>query len=208
MIPKESFRFNILNTTFLKAHINDIKTAYSEYCKNINMKSVECNYCHRKNCHKHGYYDRYYLISPDDLISEDNTITILRIKCNDCGHTHAILPEEIIPYQQYSLIFVYTALEMHYVRNISIREVCQRMNINQRTFFKWAKTFMEQLKKHLGVINTLNFSIKSFLIKLKNISSYVKDFGSYFLKKTDRIFMQVHKNPPNYHIPRYMLLFE
>jgi len=46
-----------------------------------------------------------------DLISYEKgsyviyRITISRIKCSSCGHTHAILPEIIVPYKILQFIF-------------------------------------------------------------------------------------------------------
>lgn len=212
MIPNESIKNNHLQElkdgkTKFSTLSSDLKENYYELCKNLNIKDIECNNCHSKHCQKHGYYERYYLITSDDLKNENNKVKILRVKCTECQHTHAILPEEIVPYQQYSLIFIVTALVLHYVQNKSIRKVCSLLDINERTFFKWAKTFKKQLIIYLGILSSLTFSFKNELIRFCSYSKYVRDFGADFLRKTDRVFMQTHKNPPNYHIPKYLLLF-
>ena len=42
---------------------------------------------------RHGYYKKYTNIS-----GKKYYIRILRVRCKVCGHTHAILPDFIVPY--------------------------------------------------------------------------------------------------------------
>ncbi|MFQ7288271.1 MAG: DUF6431 domain-containing protein [Lacrimispora saccharolytica] len=37
-------------------------------------------------------------------------ITVLRLVCVSCGHTHAVLPDMIIPYSGYGLFFILLVL--------------------------------------------------------------------------------------------------
>lgn len=211
MIPNECSKNNQLQELkkekIFNRRTSDLKERYYDICRTLDTREVECNTCHHKHCHKHDYYERNYLIIPNDLECEDNKVRILRVKCTECHHTHAILPEEIVPYQQYSLIFIITALILHYVHDMSIRNVCLTMNINKKTFIRWIKTFKRQLIKYYGIFKSLGFSYKNELIKICDYSEYVREFGEDFLSKTDRVFMQKHKNPTNYHMPKYLLLF-
>lgn len=74
-------------------------------CLAIHELMCSCGY---KGCFvRHAYYTRL-------LKTKEGTITlnILRVKCKECGRTHAILPELAVPYsqipvdlQQYMLLY-------------------------------------------------------------------------------------------------------
>ena len=44
---------------------------------------------------RHGYYSRRLKTSHGTIV-----LRILRVKCKECGRTHAILPELVVPYSQ------------------------------------------------------------------------------------------------------------
>ena len=72
---------------------------YENFIKSINLASIPCS-CGRFGClTKHGYYNRR--IKTDSLSKV--TLSILRVKCNICGKTHAIVPISIIPYSSITL---------------------------------------------------------------------------------------------------------
>lgn len=81
--------------------------------------------------YRHGTYQRYFVFIPYELqdISfqadtlsvfdavETQGLTILRIRCTGCGQTHAILPEDIVPFHAFSLLLqlliLYTICKDH-----------------------------------------------------------------------------------------------
>lgn len=68
---------------------------YTEIVSNLEFHRIRCS-CGQAGCLvRHGYYKRR-------LKTQLGTITykILRVRCKHCGHTHAILPETIVPYSQ------------------------------------------------------------------------------------------------------------
>ncbi|MCQ2511731.1 MAG: DUF6431 domain-containing protein, partial [Lachnospiraceae bacterium] len=68
--------------------------------------------------YRHGTYQRYFVFIPYELQEmsfqadslsvfdavETQSLTILRIRCTGCGQTHAILPEDIVPFHAFSLM--------------------------------------------------------------------------------------------------------
>ena len=68
---------------------------YEEFINLIPFHKLTCSCGISCNLVKHAYYTRS-IKTPNGLIS----LQILRVKCNCCGRTHAILPECIVPYSQ------------------------------------------------------------------------------------------------------------
>ena len=68
---------------------------YNEFVKNINLNKLTCSCGMSGQLIKHAYYDRHIKM-PEGVV----TLTILRVKCTCCGKTHAVFPENIVPYSQ------------------------------------------------------------------------------------------------------------
>lgn len=60
---------------------------------NLNLHCLSCSCGHAGCLIRHGYYTRG-LKTPFGTI----VLRILRVKCKECGRTHALLPELIVPY--------------------------------------------------------------------------------------------------------------
>jgi hypothetical protein len=82
---------------------------------NIPFIKLPCPCCGAKNPGR-SYHDSYkrYLISFENNQLKIEEINITRIICSSCKHTHAILPEIIIPYCSYSLLFVLSVLKDYF----------------------------------------------------------------------------------------------
>lgn len=92
------------NMIIIKTH-KKIKSlnqySYNKIIKSINFDDLECSSCHNCSWHFHAYYNRHV-----DFFNRKHTIRILRLKCNCCHITHAVLIQDIIPYSiaDYDLI--------------------------------------------------------------------------------------------------------
>ena len=105
MIIQNKFIFNsfkdflidslILSTKKLENKINEI---YTEAINSIDFNKVVCHKCRFTGDYEvKGYYERSIIINNYKL-----KINLLRIKCKNCGRTHAILFLDFIPYYQLS----------------------------------------------------------------------------------------------------------
>ena len=68
----------------------------------------------RGSCSIHAYYDRSLV----DFMGGSpvrHSLCIMRLICT-CGHTHAILPDFIIPYSGYGLFFLLRVLAEYFLR--------------------------------------------------------------------------------------------
>lgn len=174
---------------------------YTQFILTLNLFQLECNHCHRRGeCIRHAYYSRGYILNASDM--ENGTrIRILRVKCKHCGRTHAILPEEIVPYLQCTSIFIGTALDLHYTSGEAVESVSKKINIEPNLLYRWKKLFLQQKEKYLGKLESGKLSVREALNRLFTLKDYVLEFAGSFLQKTEKMPMQNHENPPNTWLP-------
>lgn len=174
---------------------------YTQFILTLNLFHLECNHCHcRGECIRHGYYTRGYILEPDDLV-KGARIRILRVKCKHCGKTHAVLPEEIVPYSSYTSTFIGAALDRHYTDGQTVEAVCDAMEIEPVLLYQWKKHFQEQKDRYLGRLESEKLCAREALDKLFKLKDYVLDFAGTFLRGTEKMPMQKHRNPPNTTLP-------
>ena len=66
------------------------------------------------NCHIHDYYGRS-IFDFQAGKREKSDLCVMRVFCDSCEHAHAILPDVIIPYSSYSLLFILRLLGQYFV---------------------------------------------------------------------------------------------
>ena len=86
-------------------------------------------------CHIHDYYSRSIIDFKDGHL-EKTDLCVLRIFCNSCEHAHAVLPDVIIPYSSYSLLFVLRLLGEYFSRLSSVECLCERFAITTKQLYK------------------------------------------------------------------------
>ena len=85
--------------TILVKDCNHIsQTIYDSVLKDLQLHQLKCSCGHSACLTIHGYYRRHIR---DEYSS--SILRILRVKCSECGVTHAILPSSIVPYSCFSL---------------------------------------------------------------------------------------------------------
>ena len=204
MIPVNLHHCNIFSG-FEEKNSSALIKAYSAFVAMLNMFALECNNCHRRGeCIRHGYYERGYLLSAEDVLA-GTRIRILRVRCKHCGKTHAVLPEEIIPYLQYTVTFIGSVLNryytrMHYdgyIRKESVEKICLDMEIEVPQLYRWKKRFEAQKDRYLGVLESSRCSARRAMEWLTERKDYVVEFAGKYLRRTEKIPMQSHANPTN-----------
>lgn len=66
---------------------------YDEIIESVDIHLLECT-CKRHNMVVHGYYSRNIKTHNGNV-----ELVILRVRCKECGKTHAVLISFIVPYQ-------------------------------------------------------------------------------------------------------------
>ena len=71
------------------------KKRYYDAIATLELHQLTCSCGHSGCLIVHGYYERT-VRTPSGL----TWVRILRVMCKECGHTHALLPEILVPYSQ------------------------------------------------------------------------------------------------------------
>ena len=169
------------------------KSIFDSFIKSFRPEEEACPVCRRKgDCRIHAYYSRYII----DFIGGKPVAVLIRIPrviCS-CGHTHAILPDPIIPYDSYSLFFILRVLIEYFRKTCTIQRLCERFGITPSMLYRWKRLYRDHRCKWQGVLKSIEQDIVSSLDELISISPF-SDLAFSFFRKTGYSFLQSHKNP-------------
>ena len=172
------------------------KALFDSFMDGFHPELQTCPCCGVKgSCSVHAYYDRSLV----DFIGGApvrHSLCILRLACT-CGHTHAILPDVIIPYSGYGLFFILRVLAEYFLRFSTVEKLCERFSITPSQLRRWLRLFRTQKDECLGLLSSLETSGLSFLKSLLTWPAY-SDFASSFVRRFTKSFLQSHKNPAPY----------
>ena len=172
------------------------KFLFDSYMASFRPELETCPICGSKgNCHIHAYYGRRII----DFIQGHpvrNDICVLRLVC-DCGHTHAILPDLIIPYSSYGLFFILRVLAESFSIHVPVEKLCERFSITRNQFYKWLGLWKLHKELWLGVLESAGTTDAGFIRELSWNIPY-SEFASSFVRRFSFSFLQSHKNPACY----------
>ena len=147
----------------------------------------------RGNCRIHAYYNRSVI----DFIygrKVKSSLCVQRLVCGSCGHTHAVLPDVLIPYASYSLMFILRVLGEFFLGTTSIEALCEKFSITSMQFYKWLRLWKQHKQSWLGILSDMETSDRRFLKSLAVMAAY-SDFSTAFCRQSGCSFLQAHKNP-------------
>jgi hypothetical protein len=153
-------KLNFKKLSVLDLYTESIKEFTPDKVSSIKMPCPNCGAQHPT----WSYFELY----DRDLIAYENgksviyQIEITRISCSSCRVTHALLPEIIIPYGSYSLIFVVKVLK-DYFSKMKTKEICIKYQISVSMIYAWKKLYLEHKQLWLGILNNLYQSAKEFI---------------------------------------------
>lgn len=158
------------------------------------MGSLACPACgSRGNCVPHGRYRRS-VIDFEGGKAVYSVVEIKRVRCTSCGHTHAILPDRIVPYTTYSLLFILRVLASHFLGSGSVEQLCLQYSISASMLYQWKALFLAHKEIWLGVLEDMETAPGMFIRRLLGLSSYSGEFGRPFYQKAARSFLQRHRD--------------
>jgi len=168
-------------------NISDL-SLFHQAIEAFHVDQAVCPNCHTKySCTKFTSYSRN-LITYEKKASVCHNISIPRVMCSSCGHTHAILPDVLIPYSSYSLRFILIVLRRYFLRSTSIAELCEAFNISVSTLYAWIQLFHSQKELWLGFLKDAEVSssdfIKSFFSGYFSTESFFRTFQFSFMQST------------------------
>ena len=185
-------RKNLINCNLIREKRSS-NFIFEACTKDLHPEREVCPVCKRLgDCRIHSYYNRYII----DFISGapcERKIRVPRVKCS-CGHTHAILPDPIIPYDCYSLFFILRVITEYSLKLRTVSALCERFSITPSMLYRWLKLYSEHRREWQGVLRS---SSQPFPDSLKELI-LIKPFSSFavsFFRSTGRSFLQSHRNP-------------
>ena len=184
------------NSLFCK--IIRIKTSskflFLDFMASFQPESEECPVCHSSgNCKTHASYSRAIIdIIHGKPVYQD--ICVIRVICESCGHTHAILPDTIIPYSQYGIFFILRILGEYFAHIKTVDALCLAYAITPSMLYRWRDLFLKNRSAWLGVLELAEQSPFDF-IRFLCLTDPFSDFSSAFFRLTGFSFLQSHANP-------------
>lgn len=159
----------------------------------LQMLVFPCPYCGAKHPHwsKFASYERD-IISWEKGLPVTYRITVTRIICSSCGHTHAVLPEIIIPYGSYSVIFILNVLRDYYLSHMRVQELCDKYMIATSTLYAWKRLFLIHKKLWLGILTDAATKPLTFLSSLPSLTTS-KDLATFFQNHAQSFLQGVTK---------------
>ena len=192
MIRKNTIDFKLILIKILKKSGYDI---YYEACDEVILQEEVCPTCGRKGCcSPYGHYTRY-LIDFKDGSPHCAQLSITRVMC-ECGHTHAILPDPVVPYLQYSLFYVLMVLAVYSCHLMTIDHLCEAYHITPPILYRWLKVYKEHRCEWQGLLESTSSDIRHSLYELSKKDSY-SSFAIFFIQKAGVSLLQSHANPAN-----------
>lgn len=161
---------------------------------NYQPQTEICPICKSQgNCRIHAYYNRS-VIDFRYGHKVKSSLCVKRLICGSCGHTHAILPDVLIPYASYSLIFILRVLGEFFLDMTSIEALCEKFSITSMQFYKWLQLWRQHKQLWLGILSDMEIS-NWFFLKSLVLTETFSDFGTAFCRQFSYSFLQAHKNP-------------
>ena len=169
---------------------------YKSVISNTSLSHCTCPHCKSTSSTFHSFYNRY-LISFEKGQRVDSSISVCRVQCNSCRHTHAILPDIITPFGSYSLRFVITVLFAYISQKHTVAHLCDKYGISLSTLYVWKNLFYEHYnawlsasKRFLALSRT---AIYSFLSEISLPCRFFQRFGFSFLQQRNTTFLSLRK---------------
>lgn len=169
------------------------KSLFLSFMDSYRPERDSCPSCHSTgNLSSHAFYDRDLI----DFLHGDPVITkirVKRVKCSLCKHTHAILPDLIIPYQSYGLFFILHTLAEYFSGRYTVAVLCEHFGISVSTLYRWRSIFLDHKDLWLGVVSSVTSSPYDFILKLRQLDSF-SSFSIGFFHLSGCSFLQLNRS--------------
>lgn len=149
---------------------------FSDSVSDLKPYQQICPCCGTRHCCSlHGVYERDLIVLKNGT-SVVRNLSIPRLICSSCKHTHAFLPACLIPYGSYSLFFLLEVLRLYFLHFLTVEQLCNRFSISVSTLYTWIHLFYEQKSLWLGVLKNAFISPSDFLSLLYGLESFLENF--------------------------------
>lgn len=186
-------RKNLLLSKIVHVRVSSQKL-FEVYMSRFQPKLETCPICGCKGgCHIHDYYGRNVVDFKNGGQVRMN-VCVMRVFCEHCGHAHAILPDVVIPYSIYSLIFVLRVLGEYFSGRYTIEQLCEIYGICRDQLYKWIALWGQHKHDWFEYLHKVEISDSDFWSQVVHSISYSL-FSANYILLTAHSFLQSHKNP-------------
>jgi ribosomal protein S27AE/transposase-like protein len=169
-------------------------TLYAEARSKVKILTERCHHCGAASqLSFHSIYGRY-LISYEAGSVICFRISVDRYKCASCGRTHTLLPDILIPFGSYSILFVLMVLKEYFLRNLTVAGICDKYQIAPSTLYAWKAVYQKHKRLFLGVLASLETKNTKFIQGLLRTGDLSAKLGSFFSKYRFSFLGQKHKD--------------
>lgn len=179
--------------------IIDFKVNFNNYeekvLNNYDFVRYICPTCMAKHTlTRHASYERNISFLQKDMLI-NKKLKMLRLKCSSCDKTHAVLPNDIIPYCIYSYSFVAKVLMNHFLEGKSVLSISTHYNISFQLIYSFILKLNLFLNDCIYVLRILFFLKNVFTPSIKNVLNEIHRLSSNncfleeFFKETKWMFL-------------------
>lgn len=188
-------RKNLLKFKLNLEIISSSKSQLESYMEGFGPEKERCPSCNAVGqCRIYASYERY-IVDFIDGKAVSSRIRIHRVLCT-CRHTHAILPDFIVPYLQYSLPFILHVLKTWFTRSMTLEKIEDTYGVSHKVLERWKEIYGRHKDLWLGIVRSRQVSSLDFLERILAMEPF-SGFTSGFFLKTLYSFLQSHANPAN-----------
>ena len=187
IIRKSIFiRLNSLNNKDLEL--------FNESINSFSPHKCSCPKCGARGQHKKiGSYPRVMI----SCINGNRCVThikIPRVQCMSCRHTHAIIPDILIPFGSYTITFILTVLKAYIRKKYTVTALCSRYHISISTLYTWIHVFVSRYNSWAPVLDRIQ------KITYASISHVMHKHAlpSFFFERFHFHFFQAKTTPSHY----------
>ena len=157
-------------------------------------RNLSCPCCgNQADLHFHSSYNRMMITISNNQRYEES-VSISRVIC-PCGHTHALIPDFLIPYGSYSLRFILTVLSKYLNHYCSVASLCDYYQISVSTLYDWKMLFINHYNLFMGAIREIILLSASDIDTVNDYFSFPYEFFTRFkFSFLQKSFKTTHPN--------------
>ncbi len=153
--------------------------------EHVDITALQCPVCAAKGCLVPWEPYGRDLILPDGNGGQDiERVRVRRVLCTSCGHTHALLPQEAIPFGSYSISFVLDVLQRYFRHWGNVEELCMCAGISHSKLYVWKHLFLTHKRLFLGLLRDGEISTPAFCrhFSVRALCLFLKRYHFSFLR--------------------------
>ena len=153
---------------------------YLNATKDIKVSKFTCPCCNASGqCEYISPYKRTMISAADDT-PKVQYLSIKRVRCNSCNHTHAILPDILIPYGSYSIRFILIILTKYLHRKTSVAAFCNMWHIAVSTLYSWIHLFIDHYSAFVSALDRISSISEKAVTSVEGHDTFIDDFFQRF----------------------------